>query len=232
MSFEEIIKSQIEHWKRKANENVGTVQAVGSESVVHKYLRYEKLSRLFEEESEVTVHDIGAGVGDFYGWLKSSYRGTTNISYSASEITPQYCEIARQRYPDIEFYNRDILSSVVDDRYDYVILSGVFHQLGSVGHGDWIKYMNGLLKVAWSMSNLGIGFNVLTSHADFFKPGNFYADLTELQLFIVRNLSRFYRMDCDYPLFEATFFVRKQSQVKNRYPESEFSRYLGAVARD
>ena len=176
--------------------------------------------------ADLTVHDIGCGVGDFYDWLKQSEYDWERVSYSASEITPEYCEIARQRYPDIGVYNRDILAEPPADRYDYVILSGVFHQQGDVSHRKWVDYMQNLLSGAWSMTNVGMAFNVLTSYADFYKPGNFYADLTELQLFVARHLSRFFRVDCTYPLFEATFNVYKSPAIKSFYPQNDFQRYF------
>lgn len=226
MNLDEIAQDQREHWKALAKEHAGTVYAVGSESLVHKYLRYEKLSELFAKEKQFTLHEIGPGIGDFYGWLQSKHPEFQTIDYSASEITAEYCDIARQRYPGIKFYNRDIISESVDETYDYVILSGVFHQQGGVSHRHWISYMESLLKVAWSMANRGVAFNVITSYADFYKPGNFYADLGELQLFIVRRLSRFFRLDCSYPLFEGTFLVIKPDEIKETYQQAELIKYL------
>ena len=228
MSLDDIAQRQRHHWKTLAAEHPGTVQAVGSESIAHKYLRYAKLAEIFSQRgpAELSIHDVGCGVGDFYDWLKHSGHDLKQISYSASEITPEYCEIARQRHPEVQFYIRDILAKPVPDRYDYVILSGVFHQQGDVSHRRWVDYMQNLLSAAWGMTNVGMAFNVLTSYADFYKPGNFYADLSELQLFVVRHLSRFFRIDCSYPLFEATFHVYKPSSIKYLYPQNEFQRYF------
>ncbi len=225
MDYNEIVRNQREHWQKLATEFAGSVHAVGSESMAHKHLRYEKISELFEDEHDFSVHDIGPGIGDFYEYLRTRFAGR-ECDYSASEITPEYCEIAHQRFPDISFYNRDILAKPVDEIYDYVVLSGVFHQQGSVRHREWVSYMKALLEGAWAMARRGIAFNVLSSHADFYKPGNYYADLTEIQLYLMRRFSRFSRVDQSYPLFEATFLVYKPEYVRKRYPQSEFGRYM------
>ena len=140
MSLDDIVQKQRLHWKNLAAEHAGSVQAVGSESLAHKHLRYAKLAEIFSqrEGAEFSIHDIGCGVGDFYDWLKQSGHDLKHISYSASEITPEYCEIARQRHPEVQFYSRDISTEPVADRYDYVILSGVFHQQGDVSHSRWV----------------------------------------------------------------------------------------------
>lgn len=228
-SLDKISEDQRAHWKKLANKHSGTVQAVGSESLVHKHLRYEKLAELFPNNKSFSVHEIGPGIGDFYAWMKSSRQEFQNCSYSASEITPEYCVIARERFPDIAFHNRDILGGDIVEKYDYVVLSGVFHQQGEVGHSDWIHYMQSLLLASWSLAHCGMAFNVLTHYADFYKPGNFYTDLTELQSFIARRLSRFFRLDCDYPLFEATAYVRKPNTILERYPTQELRKYVKDV---
>lgn len=226
MNLNEIVQSQRQHWRALAQQHAGTVQAVGSESMVHKHLRYAKLAELFAEEDHFSLHDVGPGVGDFYDWLRTSHPHAESISYSASEITPEYCEIARKRFPYINFQNRDILSEPVNETYDYVILSGVFHQQGNVSHRQWVDYMQSLLQNAWNIASRGMAFNLISSYADFYKPGNYYANLSEVQLFVVRRLSRFFRLDCDYPLFEGTFFVYRPGYLRQIYKDQELLKYL------
>ena len=86
--------------------------------------------------------------------------------------------------------------------------------------------MESLLEAAWSMATRGMAFNVITSYADFYRPGNFYADLSELQLFVVRRLSRFIKIDCTYPLFEASLCVLRADNIRSKYGELQFSKYL------
>jgi SAM-dependent methyltransferase len=226
MNNNQIVKQQREYWREVAKEHEGTVQAVGSESELHKKLRYKKIAEIFNGRKHISVHDIGAGVGDFYSYLRTYVEGGGTITYSASEITPEYCEIARNRHPEIKMHNRDLFSKPIEEFYDYVVMSGVFHQQGNVPHREWIRYMHDLLRVGWNMATRGLAFNVLSAHADFYKPGNFYADLNELQLFVLRNLSRFYQIDTCYPLFDATIHVFRPSEISENYPEAELQRYL------
>lgn len=225
MDYKEIAKNQTEHWERLAVKHAGTVSAVGGESMKHKYLRYGKILKLVEADNNFTIHEIGPGVGDLLDFLQHN-KSNSNYTYSASEITEEYCKIMRQQYPEVDVFYRNILTENVSEKYDYVILSGVFHQQGNVGHRDWEFYMKGLLQEAWNMALKGIAFNIITADADYYKPGNYYADIFELQQYIIRNYSRFFQIDKSYPLFEATFFIYKADHIKKLYPQSQFQKYL------
>jgi len=50
MSLDDIAQRQRQHWKAIAAEHAGTVQAVGSESMAHKNLRYAKLAEIFSQK--------------------------------------------------------------------------------------------------------------------------------------------------------------------------------------
>lgn len=226
MAQDDIVGKQQEHWRQVAQRNAGTVGAVGSESLAHKHLRYAKVSQVFGDEQRFSLHDVGPGVCDYYAYLTQQYPQRA-IDYSASEITPEFCSAAAERFPDITVLNRDVLELAdVSEQYDFVVLSGVFHQRGDVGHSEWISYMESLVARAFELARMGVAFNVLSPYADFYNPGNYYASLFEVQTFIVRRLSRFFTMDHAYPLFEATFCVYKESYVRTRFPQQGFAKYF------
>lgn len=230
MSLKDISENQKHHWSELLQNNPDPVSAVGSESEIHKKLRYAKLFELFGG-GDCSVHDIGAGIGGFYGYLKDRTMNcdtdaeTRTIRYSASEITPEYCKIAKEKYPEIEFLNRDLLFEEVKESYDYVVLSGVFHQSGETGNREWAKYWKALITKAWTLSSRGIAFNFLVNGADYYRPGNYYVSPFEVQLFITSELSRLYVMDQSYPLFEATFRVYRHDHIRSTY-DAAFSKYL------
>ncbi len=236
MDLADIIEGQRRHWTELSQRSTSAVQAVGSESLEHKYLRYGKLAEifpLFTSEQSFSVHDVGCGVGDFYGWLKqANHKLGQVIDYHGSDITSEYLDVAKRSYPEVSFQNLNIMLDPVKKDFDYVILSGVFHQNGGVSRKLWTNYMEKLLQAAWIGAKRAIAFNVLTSDVDFFREGNFYVDLPQLQNFVTHNLSRFYQVDTSYPLFEATIFVYKEEFIRSKFLEPKFQRYFSQINSD
>lgn len=226
MGVEHTSQSQRAYWTKMAQAHEDSVQAVGSESMAHKRLRYGKIVRLFEGLRDFSLHDVGAGVGDLYTFIRHHVPDADTIDYSASEITATYCDIAAARFPGVRFMHRNILEERVEESYDFVVLSGVFHQNAGASHREWERYRDSLLEKAWAMARRGIAFNFLSSYADYYNPGNYYANITEVQWFVTRRLSRFFSVDHTSPLFEATVYVYRPSHVRETHPHSEFEKYM------
>lgn len=215
------------HWRSKIGSANDLVEAVGSESLSHKHLRYERLAQVFGAEQRFSVHDIGCGVGHFADFLDEQFPDR-DIEYSGSDIMPDYVRLASERRPDRKFILRDILSADGVRPADYVILSGIFHQRGTVSLRDWYDYMASLLLQSWSLARRGLAFNVLSQMADHYHPDNYYPNTQEVLSLVRRRMSRFVQMDATTPLFEDTFIVYRSAAVRGVFPNPEFFRYLSA----
>lgn len=225
MNEKTIEQLQKEHWKKMLTEHGNQPRAVGSESKPHKFLRYERISYLFRDNSDFSLLDLGAGVGDYFGYIKANF-AKHNIDYTGLEITKEFCDIARSNHPGIRIKCQNILDEEASETYDYVILSGVFHQCGGARTENWENQIERLIMRAYEICNKGIAFNVLSNYVDYYKEGNYYGNLSKITDFIVLRLSRFLCVDLAYPLFEATFCVYKPSYIRSLYPEPEFQKYL------
>jgi hypothetical protein len=220
----QIVEHQKRLWERKLQDHGDLPQAVGSESLAHKNLRYRLLSDVFMGDAGFSLLDVGAGVGDYFGYIQRECSGQ-RIAYHATEITPEFCRAAKERYPGISIRASNILEEDIGS-YDYVVMSGIFHQRGEVPLNDWCSFMASMLGRAFEICRKGIGFNVLSHHVEFRREDNYYVDLAELQEWIVRKLSRFYTLNQAYPLFEATMAVYKPAAVRAVFPQEEFARYI------
>ena len=223
---DDIRKSQEAHWAGKFSEHGAAPAGVGSESVTHKELRYRRLVRLFEGRSAFSVLDVGAGVGDFYRYLRNAMPAA-EFDFTGTEITADYAKLAQQRYPDAKFLHCDILTEPLRGKFDFVVLSGVFHQHFDADVASWEAYMHRMLKCAFSMATTGLGFNVLSSYAQFQREGNFHPQLSGLLDFIVSDLSRFFQIDHAIPLFEETIFVFQPDHIRGQFTEPELQKYFG-----
>lgn len=218
-------KSQEKIYRELFNEHKGTPMAVSSESLNHKKMRFSMICDIFKEEDDVTVHDVGMGVADLYAFMKENYTDKKMV-YSGTEIIDEYVDEAKKRFPELSFYNRDIAESKFDDKYDFVLMSGVFHQRRDSAIRDWEKFSQQLLKNSFEMCNKGIAFNFISPFVDFYQTQVYYSNLPKLINFINDDLSRFFEIRHNYALFEFTVYVYKEEYIKSKYPQTEFQKYF------
>lgn len=218
-------KNQERIYRELFNKYAGTTMAVSSESLAHKNLRFEQISSIIEDKENFTVHDVGMGIADLYVFLKEKFNNKP-FSYSGTEILDEYVINARKRFPDIEFYHRDLAEEISTDSYDWVLASGVFHQRRESTIREWEKFSQNLISNAFKMSNKGLAFNFISPFVDYYQTEIYYCNLPKLLNFINDELSRFFTIKHNYALFEFTVYIYKEKYVKMKYPESEFQKYF------
>jgi hypothetical protein len=221
---------------RKAQENLyrelfinhkGTPMATSSESWEHKKLRFSQLAEIFLQEDKIEVHDVGMGTGSFYEFLIDYFPGR-KISYSGTEILNEYVIECQKNFLDSSFYCRDLAEKKGDDMYDYLILSGIFHQRRNSTIKEWESFSQSILKNSFEMAVKGIAFNFISPFVDFYQTEVYYCNLPKLLNFINDELSRFFTIRHNYALFEFTVFVYKEKHIKSIYPQTEFQKYFKA----
>jgi hypothetical protein len=217
--------SQERIFRELFNDHRGSPMAVSSESLNHKKLRFSKICEIFKDEQVASVHDVGMGIADLNQFIIDSFPHK-NISYSGTEIIDEYILEARNRFPSLQFYNRDIAETCFTDKYDYVVMSGIFHQRRDSSIRDWEKFYQLIIKHSFEMCNKGIAFNFISPFVDFYQTQVYYSNLPKLINFINDDLSRFFEIRHNYALFEFTVFVYQEDYIKSKYPESEFQKYF------
>ena len=218
-------KNQEQIFRELYRKNCGTPMAVSSESLVHKRLRFEKVCDIIEDEENFSIHDIGMGLADLFLFLKAKYHDKT-FYYSGTEILEEYVLAAQKRFPNIKFYERDLAEEVPTDSYDWVLMSGVFHQRRESTIKEWENFSQNLIRNAFLMANKGLAFNFISPFVDYYQTEVYYCNLPKLLNFINDELSRFFTVTQDYALFEFTVFVYRKEYVKMKYLEPEFQKYF------
>jgi hypothetical protein len=191
-----------------------------------QYQRFELLARCFERESGTfTVHEVGCALGHFGEFLQTRF---PNAIFSGSEIYEPFVDKCRKRFPEGEFFLRDITEQLPSDRYDYVLIVGTFNIPGDAPRDQWQSFVYSMLDAMYAMAKKGIGASFLTGYSDpgYERPDMFYQDEKQIFDFAMRNLSRHVEIDGFGPLYEYGLRVYRPEYVRLLYPQSAFDRYF------
>jgi SAM-dependent methyltransferase len=119
-----------------------------------------------------SVLDVGSGLGDLYGYLRSA---GVNVQYTGYDITPALLEAARARFPEGRFIERNIVDlpeRELAPTWDYVIASGIFY----LRRLDPDAYLRDMVRRLSRLARLGMAFNTLSARAPEKSPAEYYAD--------------------------------------------------------
>jgi hypothetical protein len=232
MDKKEITQNQIRIFRNLFEQHGNSPMGVSSESLVHKRLRFSEILEFMDVSTNFSVHDVGMGLAHFHDFLEEKLN-FIKFEYSGSEILEEYVNSCRERLPSRDFFHRNISENKniggggwTGEVYDYVVLSGVFHQMRETPITDWEIYLKSLLRNCFQMAKKGIVFNLVSPYVDFYQTGIYYARLPKILDFITEELSRFFVIRHNYALFEFTICVYQKDYVKTKFQEPEFQKYF------
>jgi hypothetical protein len=188
--------------------------------------RFRMLTRCFYHEVGVfSVHEIGCALGHFGEFLHQHF---PQAIFSGSDVYEPFVNECLQRFPQNEFFLRDITEELPQDRYDYIVLCGTFNIPGNTPREQWQQFVFSMLSAMYAMARKGIGTTFLTTYYD---PGRnredlHYQDEKQLMDFTVRDLSRHFELDASGPLYEYALRVYRPEYVHARYPQEAFAKYF------
>lgn len=115
-------------------------------------IRFRILSEIGRLEGS-EILDLGCGLGDFYGFLDFFL---DKFEYKGIDITTDFIEAAKDKYPNGDFSTKDIFN-IKDDSFDYVFASGVF----SYNIPNYFEKYFSIIEKMFKVSRKGIAFNML-----------------------------------------------------------------------
>jgi len=172
-------------------------------------MRFAELLRAIDSGLPFTINDFGCGYGALADYLQ---KGTDQFQYRGFDISPRMIASARELYSGanrVTFFNRQ---SELPEA-DYTVASGTFNVKLDTPREEWEKYVLNTLGTINALSRKGFAFNVLTKYSDreFMQNHLYYADPLFLFDYCKTEFSRFVTLLHDYPLYEFTILVRKDS---------------------
>lgn len=102
-----------------------------------------------------SILDVGCGTGDLVTFLKKERIGR----YVGIDIYKPSLIEARKNHPDMTFIEGDLLTEAFPELFDYAFASGAFTVKISEDNYTFLKVM---LEKIWSLTRIGLAFNVLT----------------------------------------------------------------------
>ncbi|HUW24606.1 MAG TPA: class I SAM-dependent methyltransferase [Patescibacteria group bacterium] len=131
---------------------VDSAEALSWSSQQAQQIRFQVLTQVGDLRGK-SILDVGSGLGDLYALLQKT---VGEFDYLGVDLVPDLVTVARAKYPQAQFENRDILD-FNDRKFDYVLSSGAM-SFKVPQHFD--KYF-AMIRKMFSLARLGLAFNML-----------------------------------------------------------------------
>lgn len=203
MNFEPDKRINLSYFSNKFNEYGQNVQALGWNSHASQQERFKVLCEIGNLNGK-SILDIGCGFGDLYLFLKE--QGIHPKRYIGIDMNPQMIATAKSRIPEAIFKIGDLPDSNLEERYDYVVASGIF----SLETPNWEVIVAKIISKMYRLSRIGVGVNFLSSFTTGKKfADKHYAHPADMLNLIFPNLSTRVVLRHDYRPNDFTVYIYK-----------------------
>ena len=178
----------------------------------HALYQYKMMLELVrEKDQDITLLDLGCGLGHMLDYIKSDDR-YSKIKYSGMDLSQKYLKIAQKKHPGIDFYCLNILNEAEKfPEYDYIVMNGIFNYKGSISMVDMLEYWKKMVSAAYKKAKKGIAFNVMSKIVDWEREDLFHLSFDVMGNYISKNLQRNFIIRHDYGRFEYTTYVYRET---------------------
>lgn len=191
-----------DRYRERLKRHGAGIQALASGTAERREIRFGVLAGVGDLEG-ASVLDLGCGLADFYAYLRE--RGV-NVRYTGYDITPEFIELAAQRFPDARFEVRDVQADGIPEKFEYVISSQTFNN--RLAHEDNMNLMLDVLRLSYEAGTKGVAIDMLTAYVDFQEAHLYYYPPEEIFHFC-KTLTKRVILRHDYPLFEFAVYLYK-----------------------
>jgi len=149
------------------------------------------------------ILDFGCGKGDYYGFLRAK---EIDVSYSGFDINEKLINLARKKYPGIDFRIFHLDRDVLDEDFDYIFLCGVFN-VKVEGIENEIRKS---LSILWGHCRKALAFTALSSDEPRKDFALHYTSPVALREFAEKKLSSAVSLKVDDRAHDFTMFLFRQ----------------------
>lgn len=167
-------QKMIEYYEDLFDQHGDNIRSLDWKDEEGQRLRYAVLFSiisLMQKTQNISILDIGSGLGHFYGFLKSQgFIKRYRIDYTGYDISPKLVEAARHKFPEAKFEVKDILEEWKIDRFDYVFSCGVFNLI-LADRGSHDKFVRDMILRMYEICKLGTALSFLSISGIYYVPG-------------------------------------------------------------
>lgn len=176
------------HYRKLLAQHGDSAEAAQYSSRESQFRRFAALARIDDMKGK-RVLDFGCGTASLHEYLAAI--GQAPAQYHGVDIVPEFFDMARQKVPNGRFSHPDDLG---DARFDYAFVSGVFNNKRRGNRTFWQQ----TVKALFDRCDLGLAFNMMSTHVDYRDPGLFYEDPARAFTFVKREVTPFVTLVHDY----------------------------------
>lgn len=168
-------------------------------------LRFEQLVKIFGNERNISLNDLGCGYGAFFLYRDMPRRLSRYYGYDISEamLTSARALVRNDRAVFIK-------SDRITMEADYSIASGVFNVRLDTETKLWEEFILKALANMDKKSLKGFAFNCMTTYVNHRVAHLYYGDPSFFFDFCKRNFSKYVTLIHDYELYEWTMLIKKE----------------------
>jgi SAM-dependent methyltransferase len=205
-AFESDIGDLKQHYTRLFREWGDSPQTAQWSDRATQERRMEVLSEVGDLQGS-KVLDFGCGTGHLFEFLKQrlKFKG----EYVGYDISSEIISFAKNKYPGGRFETRDVLAQGLNEKFDYVLINGVFNNRIL---DNW-NLLTTILKTVYVYATTAISFNLLSTYVDYSQPDLYYEKPERIFAFCKKELSPCVTLRHDYLVkpgiipFEFTLYV-------------------------
>lgn len=176
------------------------VKMVGWRSRKRQDLRFKILSQI-DDLNHKSVLDLGCGLGALGEFFQKK---RLRVDYTGYEICGRMVDMAKKMRPYLRIKEVDILEDDVQERFDWVLASGVFN-LHLKDNGAFLEKM---LARSFEICRLGVSVNMLGTYVDYHDVELYYARPEEVFGF-AKKMTKRVVLRYDYMPYEFTIYLYK-----------------------
>ncbi|MCW9034174.1 MAG: class I SAM-dependent methyltransferase [Rhodospirillales bacterium] len=182
------------------------ISTVGWSSQEQQVLRFEMLLRGLDLKGK-TILDVGCGFGDIIPFIQTVTKN--DFKYIGTDISTALVDHGREKFgsDQCQFISGDILELTDLPTADIVLLSGALNYRIQ----DNVAHARAMISKMYELCTESVSVNMLTRYVDFEAEINFHHSPEDILTF-AKSLSRWVNIYHDYPLYEFTLQIHRQTQ--------------------
>lgn len=209
----------IKKYNNMLEKNGPTAKALGW-TKNRQALRFKILIDNFNFKNGSSILDFGCGFGDLYKYLQE--KEPTSLNYTGIDINKKIISEGLRMHPDADLRVLDLEKNSFEEKYDFVVSSGVFN----IKRDDSFAFFEKIFEKLFSTAQVGVAINFLSDKVDFFTEDSFHFS-PESVLSNAYKYSKRVILRNDYMPFEFTLVVFKDDQFdEDKVVFKEYEKYI------